>query len=160
MAFHAQGQGLQPLEQKKRAHRSQRSAHIPQQNRPDSGDKGGGPHVLGKADSVVAGVGFGESGKFTGRHPVEAPAVHDNAAQGGSVSSDELGGRVHHNIRAVLNGTDQVRRSKGIVDHQGNAAAMGNISDGADIGYVGIGIAQSLDKHPLGVLPDGLFHRL
>ena len=50
--------------------------------------------------------------------PGEFAAVDDDAADGRAVPADELGGRMHHDIRAVLDGPAQIRRGESVVDHQ------------------------------------------
>ena len=36
----------------------------------------------------------------------------------------ELGGGVHHNVRAVFDGADQIGRAEGVVDHQRDLMGM------------------------------------
>ena len=47
--------------------------------------------------------------------PVELAAFHDHAADGRAVAADELGGGMDHDVRAVLDGPDQVGSAEGIV---------------------------------------------
>ena len=58
-------------------------------------------------------------------------------------------------VRAVLNGPDEVGGAEGVVDHQGQAAAVGDGGNGVNVRDVAVGVAQGLDKDGLGVLPDG-----
>ena len=60
-----------------------------------------------------------------------------------------------HDVRAVLDGADQVRRAEGVVDDQRNAVLVGNFSDGVDVGDVGVGVAQRLQIDGAGVLLNG-----
>ena len=69
--------------------------------------------------------------------------------------ADELGGRVDHDVRAVLDGAQQIRRGEGIVDDQRDAVPVRAFGDGADIGHVTVGIAHRFGVQRLGVLPDG-----
>lgn len=52
------------------------------------------------------------------------------------MSADELRGGVHHNVRAVLDGANQVRCAEGIVDDQRQAVLMRDGCDGVDIGNI------------------------
>ena len=56
--------------------------------------------------------------------PVEFAGVHDDAAQGGAVAAQELGGRVDHDIGAMRNGTDEIGRAEGVVDDQGQTCLL------------------------------------
>ena len=60
-----------------------------------------------------------------------------------------------HDVRAVLDGADQVRRAEGVVNDQRNAVLVGNFSDGVDVGNVGVGVAQRLQIDGAGVLLNG-----
>ena len=73
--------------------------------------------------------------------PVELAGIDDDAAQGGAVAADELGGRVDNDVRAVLNGADQVRGAEGVVDDQRQAVLVGNLGNGVNVGNVGVGVA-------------------
>ena len=74
------------------------------------------------------------------------------------MAADELGGGVDHDVRAVLDGTDQVGRAEGVVDDQGQAVFVGNFSDGVDVGDIRVGVAQGLQVDGLGVGLNGVFH--
>ena len=67
------------------------------------------------------------------------------------MTADELGGGVDHNVRAVLNGADQIGRPEGVVDDQGQAVGVGNLRNGVDVGNVAVGVAQGLQVNGLGV---------
>ena len=74
------------------------------------------------------------------------------------MTADKLGGGVNHNVRAVLDGPDQVGGAEGVVDDQGQAMLVGNGGDGVNVGNVGVGIAQSFQIDGLGVGPNGGLH--
>ena len=107
---------------------------------------------------MVAGVRGRDGGIFAAGRPVEGAAVHDDAAQGGAVTAQELGGRVDHDVGPVLDGPDQVGGAEGVVDDQGQTVAVGDLRQGVDVGDVGVGVAQGLDIQGLGVGLDGRLH--
>ena len=76
------------------------------------------------------------------------------------MTAKELGGRVHDDVRAVLDGTNQIRRAEGVVDHKRNAVTVCNVGHRADVGHVAVGIAQRLDENRLGVVLNGVLKRL
>ena len=107
---------------------------------------------------MVAGVGISDISELAAGFPVKFAAVHDDAAQGGAVAADELGGRVDHDVCAVLDGADQVRGAEGVVDDQRQAVLVGNGGDGINVGDIAVGVAQGLQIDGLGVGLDGVLH--
>ena len=104
----SKGKGLEPLQQQKGVKGGNRRPGIPQEDRPDIGGEGSLARGIGKGNTMIAGIRLGELRKPSGGLPVEGAAVYDDAAQGGAVSADKFGSRVNHNIRAMLNGPDQI----------------------------------------------------
>ena len=76
------------------------------------------------------------------------------------MSADELGGGVDDDIRAVLNGADEVGGAEGVVDHQGQAVPVGDDRHSVEVGDVAVGIAQGFNKEDLGVVLDRGLHLL
>ena len=151
MALDAQAQGLGALQQQKGVEGRDGSAGITQQDGADVGDKGGRAGGVCKGHAVVAGVGGSDVAVLAAGLPVKFAAVHDDAAQRGAVAADELGGRVDDDVRAVLDGTDEVRGAKGVINDQRQAVLVGDGRDGVDVGDVAVGVAQSLEVDSLGV---------
>ena len=76
----------------------------------------------GVARAVVARVGLGEAGELVDvLRPGELAAVDDDAGDDRSVSAEELGGRVHDDVGAVLERADEVRRRDRVVDDERDA---------------------------------------
>ena len=67
------------------------------------------------------------------------------------MAAEELGGGVDDDVRAVLDGADQVGRAEGVVHHQGQAVLVGHLGHGVDVGDVTVGVAQGLNVDGLGV---------
>ena len=72
------------------------------------------------------------------------------------MSADELRCRMHHDIRSVLNGTNQVRRTERIVYNQRNPMTMSYLGYSLDINDVAVRVSQRLDEHGFRILPYGL----
>ena len=70
------------------------------------------------------------------------------------MTADELGGGVHHDIRAVLDGSDQVRRAEGVVDHEGQTVLVGDLRERVDVGNIAVGVAEGFYINRLGVRLD------
>jgi hypothetical protein len=68
------------------------------------------------------------------RHPVEAAAVHDQAAQHIAMAADGLGRRMHDDVRAPVEGPQQQGRSHGVVHHQRHARRMADVGQPAQVG--------------------------
>src|SRR5450631_3304070 len=75
---------------------------------------------------------------------VEAASVDDDPADGGAVAPDELGGRMHDDVGAVLERPVQIRGGQGVVDDQGHVMLMGYRGDAGHIEDVASRIAYRL----------------
>ncbi len=154
-AFHAQGQGLDALQDQERIERRQRSAGIPQRHHPRAADVGRWPQGFGIDHAMVAGVGLVEPREALGLcGPVEAARIDDRAAQAGAVAAQVLGQRVHHDVGAVLERAQQEGRGHRIVDDQRHPGGMRDLGDGGDVGDVATRVADGFDEHRLGALVD------
>ena len=151
-------QRLGALQQQEGVEGGDGSAGITQQDGADVGDESGRACGIRKGDAVVAGVGGSNVGVTAAGLPVEVAAVHDDAAQRGAMAADKLGGRVHHDVCAVLDGTDEVRGAEGVINDQRQAVLVGDGCNGVDIRDVAVGVAQRFQIHSLGIGLDGCFH--
>ena len=106
---------------------------------------------------MVAGVGGCYLWVVAALLPVELSGVHDNAPESCAVPAEELGGGVHHYVRAVLDRPDQVRSSEGVVYHQRYACRVGYLRKGVYIGDVTVGVAEGLYEDRSGI---GLYRGL
>ena len=158
VAVEAQGQGLHALQQQKGIEGRNAGAGVTKNNSPEIGNEGSGAGRVHKGDAVIAGIGLRNRRKLTGGLPVELAGIHHDAAERRAMSADELGGGMQHDIRAMLNGPDQIGRAKGVVDHKGDLMGMGDRRDGVDIRNVGIGVAKGLEVDGLGIGLDGSLH--
>ena len=154
VAFEPQREGLDSLQQQERVERRDRSAGIAQEYGADVGDEGRRAYRVIERHAVIAGVGVGDVRIFSACFPIEPARFDDDTAEGRAVAADELGGRVDDDIRAVLDGSDQIRRAEGVVDDQRQAVTVGYLGDSVDIGYVGVGIAEGLEVDRAGVVAD------
>src|SRR3712207_6595220 len=71
------------------------------------------------------------------------------------MASDELGSGVNNNIGTVLDGTDQIGSTKGVVNDKGNAVLMGQICPGLNVDDITGRVAQGLNIERLGILLNG-----
>jgi hypothetical protein len=85
---------------------------------------------------------------------VERPTVDDDAGDDGAVAAEELRGRVHDDVRAVLEGPEQVRRRDGVVDDERDAAGMCDVRHARDVEHVGPGVAEGLGEESPRVRPN------
>ena len=81
-------------------------------------DEGGGPKCLPELEAVVALGGLDKLREARGvGAPVKLAAVDNDAADGGAVAANPLGGRVHDNVGAMVDGAQEVTTSaKCVVD--------------------------------------------
>ena len=123
MAVQTQGQGFHTLQQQEGIIRRDGGAGIAQENGAQVCDESGGTCCIAEGDAVIAGVCLRDRRKFAAGLPVKLARVDDNAAEGRAVSADKLGGGMEHDVRAVLDGPDQIGR-----------AAMASISGMSELG--------------------------
>ena len=105
---------------------------------------------IGVDQAVVAGIGRGEVVEAPAG-PVEVAAVDDDAADGGAVAAQELGGAVGDDVGAPFERAAEIGRGKGVVDHQRDVVGLcdgRNLFEGED---KDVGIAQGLTVDDLGV---------
>ena len=160
VALHAQGEGLEALQQQKGIERCQRRARITQQQRAQIGDVARRADVLGEAHAMVARVRLDEPGELAALHPVELTAIDDDAAERRTVTADELRGRMHDDIRPVLDGAQQIWRGEGVVDDQRDVVLMRDCGHGVDVDKVGVRVADGLDVENLRVILNGILENL
>ena len=150
-----QGERFQALQEDEAAHRGERGASVPEQDGAGAGDVGGGADGIGKDNPMVAVLRLGELRELAGRLPVEFPGIHDDAADGGAVTADELRGGMDHDVRAQLDGPEQEWRREGIVHHERNPVPMGDGRNLLDVNDVAVGIAEGLDEQEFRLRTDG-----
>ena len=80
MAVKPQGQCLHALQQQEGVEGGEGRAGIPQENRPDVGDEGGGACGVREGHAVIAGVGVSNVGELAAGLPVKLAGIHDDAA--------------------------------------------------------------------------------
>ena len=157
MAIDAQRQRLGALQQNPCVERRDASAFVAQQNGAHVGRECSRAYGFGEAHAMVARVGFGDFGVLAARFPVEVAAVDDHAAERATVAADELSRGMHHDVRAVLKRTEQVRRAEGVVDYDGQPVLLSDFGNGVDVGNVGVRVAERFEVNDGGVVFDGAF---
>ena len=71
------------------------------------------------------------------------------------MAAQEFGGRVDHEIGAVLDGPQEVRGRKGIVHNQHDAVSVGDFRGSVDVREIRAGIAHGFDVDSLRLLRNG-----
>ena len=71
------------------------------------------------------------------------------------MASDELGRRVHHDVRSPIERPAEVRSGEGVVDHERRAVIVGDFRHRLDVEDVPSGISDGLGVEELGVLLEG-----
>ena len=156
MSLHAQMQGLGSLQEQKRVERREAGSGVAQALHPRLDDERQRPESFGIGNAVVRGIGIDEIRKASRSLPVELAAIDDDAADGGPMAADELGGRVDDDIRTPLDRPAESGRGAGIVDDQRQPVLMGDAGKGFDIDHVELGIAEGLGVNGLGLRADRL----
>ncbi len=151
VALHAQGQGLDALEELPGALRGDRRAEVTQELHAGLDDVGNAvAEGVGVAHAVVGRVGVGEAGEAINvLRPRELAAVHDDAGHDGAVTAEELGRRVQHDVGAVLQRAHQVGGGDSVVDDEGQTVLVGDVGDGVNVEHVDLGLPMDSAKKSL-----------
>ena len=155
VALHAQGQGLQGLVQDEGVGGRRVDAQVAHHLHAGLHDEGDLAVVARVHGAVIALVGLGELGELTGGRPVEIAAVHDDAAHGHRVAVHVLGGGVHDDVGAPLDGTAEGGRGEGVVHHERQARLMRRFGEGLDVQDCESRVGDRLAKDELGIGADG-----
>src|SRR5438067_13155545 len=65
--------------------------------------------------------------------PVKGASIHDYAADGCTMASNELGGRVNNDISTVLDRLHEIGSGQRIIDNERHTMLMSNVSYGTNI---------------------------
>ena len=181
VALGAQAQGLDAEEQLLGGEGVEGGAQVAQDLDARTDDEADGAEGLPELEPVVA-LGrlneLRESRRVLA--PVELARVDDDAADGGAVAADPLGGRVDDDVCAVVDGADEVAPgAKGVVDlpskvsaqqaqkhscedgrggdpyDQRHALVMRRLGNGLEVGHVVARVADGLEVDGLGLVVDG-----
>jgi len=116
------------LQEQKSVERAQARAEIAQQLQAGLDSEGDIDALIGTdrfpMAEIVRPVDFGKAGEFAACRPVEIASIHDEPADGRSMTSDIFGCRVDHHICAEFEWAYEIGRSKRIIDNQWNAVFM------------------------------------
>jgi len=155
VALHAHVQRLHAEQDEEGVERRETAAHVAQDLRASPGGEGGRPERLDVPEAVIADVRLGEAGEAAARSPVEAAAVHQDAADRRTVPAQELGERVVDDVGAVLQRLHQVRAGHRVVHDQRQAGGVGHVGHGADVQTVETRVRDHLGIDELGARGDG-----
>ncbi len=154
MPVHPHAQGFQPLQEEERIERAERRSQIAQPFHPRLHDERKVAEGLVEADAVVALAWLQHLGEGA-LVPRKAARIHDHPADAGAVAADPLGGRLHHDVRAMFDRAAEVGRRKGVVDHERHIRLMGDCGHGGDVQHVDARVADGFRVDHLGARRDG-----
>ena len=109
---------------------------------------------------MIAWIWFRELWEFSGCSPVKFSAVNDDTADSCSMSTNEFGCGMNHDICAVLDWTDQIWCAERIVDDKWNFMFVCNLCECFDIHYFRVWIAECLNVNCFCVVLDSAFYFL
>ena len=144
--LHAQRQGLHALQDLPGTGGGEGGAIDPQHLHASAHGETKVAKGLVELHAMVAGGGLGHAGKFA-VVPGESAGLHHHAGEGRAVSSEVLGGRVHHDVGAPLQGVAQVRGGDGVVDDEGQSVRMRHLGHRRNVQQDQAGVAQAFREH-------------
>ena len=156
VAADPQVQGLQAQMQVKGVLGALGAAQVPHQMGDDLGNVGRLAELFGIGEPVIGLVRGGEAGEFVGMAvPGEVAAVHDGPAYAHALSVYVFGGGVGDNVGPPFEGTAEHGRGKGVVNHQGNAAFMGDARPFLQVQHLYAGVGEGFAEQKLGPGAEG-----
>ena len=154
MPRHAQRQGLDALQNQPRGMRAHAGAEVAQALAARTQQERADAALFAEHHAVKALVRRRQLGEAARRVPVETPAVHQHAADDGTVARQELRRRMKDQVSAVLERLHQVRRREGRVDEQRQAVLVRDRTDRRDIEHFEPRVAERLAEQQPRFGPD------
>ena len=74
------------------------------------------------------------------------------------MSTDKFGSGMHYHICSMLDGSDEIRRSEGIINHYRKAMLVSYLCNGVDVRDVAVGVSESLKINGSRILFDGILY--
>src|SRR6185437_250852 len=81
-------------------------------------------------EAVIGGIGLSKFLEAAGSGPVKFACVNNDAADGGAVTTDELGGGVDDDVCSPLDRPHEDWRAAGVVDDEGDLVFMRDGGEG------------------------------
>ncbi len=103
---------------------------------------------------MILGTRLAQHRIFVVFRPVEGAGVDNDAADRVAVAAQEFRQRMHDNVGAVVDRTDQIGGRQRVVDNQRHASVAGHGRDRLDIGDAAAGVRNRLDEDRLGARRD------
>ena len=101
---------------------------------------------------MVAWVWLCDGCVLTALLPVKLTGIYDNAAQSSTVTADELCSRVNNNVYTVLDWTNQVWSTEGVIYNNRQTMLVCQLGDRIQIRNITVWVAQRFQVDCLGVL--------
>ena len=150
MLLHAQRQRLDAGQDHEGVERRQRRTEIAQAEHAAGDREGEIAKRLLDPDAVIFRARLVEHRIFVVLRPVEGAGIDDDAAERVAVAAQEFRQRMHHDVGAVVDRTDQIGRRQRVVDDQRHAGLACDFRNRLDIGDAAGGIGDQLDEDRLG----------
>ena len=93
---------------------------------------------------MIRGIRLRECGELVVLFPVELTTIYNHTTEAGAVAAQELGCRMYNDVCTMLQRTDEIRRTKGIIDNKWNAVLVGYCCHTFQVEHVAVGVAEGL----------------
>jgi len=154
MARHPHMQRLQPLKELEGVKGRQAGAGIAQQRNPHLEDIGEATQCFPVLEPMIGGVRLGKFREFA-VIPGKLPTVNDSPANTGSMSANELGQGIDHDIRPMIQRFEQTGGRYGVIDDKGDSGLVGYLCDGLEVIHIVLGVTHRLGIDQTCVFVDG-----
>ena len=94
---------------------------------------------------MVAGVRISDCRIFAGSCPIKFTGINDQTAKGSTVTAEEFGSRMYHDICTVFNRTDKIGCTKGVIHNQWQAIFMSKFCQRINIRNITVGVSEGFN---------------
>ena len=154
VAFDAQGQGFQALDEEPCVERADAGTEVAEGFGADTGYEAGTRDILGEVDTIVGFVRRSEFFETARASPVKFAVFNDEAAEGRAVAADEFRSRMDDDVSTVFERAEEERRSKGVVDDDRKAVVVCDFGDSFEVRNVDGRVAEAFEVNGFGLVVD------
>ena len=160
MTLYAERQGLDALQEQPCIERCKGCALVTQNDGTKIGSDGGRCAVGSEGYTMVGLVLRGEPWPLLRLVPVELAGIDDDAADGGSVTTDELRRRMNDDVGTVLDRTDLYRGCEGVIDDEREVMLVSDLYPLVEVEDLTVRVTEGLGIEGLRVQLDGCLYLL
>ena len=160
MTLNTKRQRLNTLKKQECVERGNGSAGVAKKDCANIGNKCSRSYYVIEGNTVVARVRSCNIRVFATCLKVELAGFYNNAAESRSVAAEELRCGMNNDVSAVLDRTNQVRSSEGVINYKWKSVTVCDFGNCVNVRKIAVGISESLKEDCSRIVLNGIFHFL